>query len=1135
MAGNKRISGVAVPITATIDPKVHEAISQFMRLFRGISEEQIKQVTASNPQYSKLLTAPYEQMLTNATKVIGKVDGLLAKGGAIPPATLASLNMYSQLLHEAGEKTLAFKASTSFSIATNLGLVEATARARELTTALHGVAEEARAAKAVGDWVDKRQSKQQVADAARRLDNPDTYNYSGPSGPNRGLSPAARQMRHEEEFARNENQLYSLGMSSSVKVRQGLEKQHRIEQFVQADADKETQNKQRQVNAVAETARASQAMDAWVTTHQSAADSKRYQATLQAQEPLNIQNRQAELDEKNRISSERMRNEFDAKSRNRQEAAVEQAREQSRLAMPMSALATSGQTTFGDRIVANQINMRAAEEKRQAQQEAISQNLASQARSAMHTGAIEDYQRTLHTSADDAWGGLSAGSAAQLRSNATDRSWARAQAQSDRDMNEANNRRLAAGDPIAQYQADMARQNAQGYNLAPAGSQMRNGFLIPPPEARIPTSRPLESTADTLFRREHSLDVNQTARARRAAERLAIVERDALAHTTDGFTNRFGPDDEEEGTQVIGGRRRSIEGGRAREARRTSNRNRLSREDSHSARFAAQNIGFGVDDAIQSYHYGGIGGSIRAASNNATAIAGMLISNPVTAAASVIGISIASAAIPVILSSFGSDKAFGDRTATDRFNRRSGTGFFQSENSEQTHQESKFISEQTWVANQKAGLAGRTELNQVNWMKAAAQKGGFTNFIDEMAGKQVSAGGKIRQNQEELDLLKFDAVGLQLRASSEWDGTAKKELEKNLQRTEELERENRVINAERTHDAATIREARNRLPANIARQAEMSKFDFETQAQFNRGDLSIAEHDKRLEAKAALQLKNIASQPFINAEERRRAELKVENELLEAKADPDRERNMLLNQSTARQSNRNFSDRYSGDTSKYGAATAGTRDAMDANRRDEISGNISNDEWNRRQLLISNKWQRDSVRAREDDLNDINPDKYNQRAAYFTRMREDIALREPGQQKAQYDKLATAERRFREDEVNNINPETNPYKNMWRLLGRQMTDVADRNLNPADKEAQTRAMLIAAEKRNEAMIPQARSFISRSTVGSQEDEELRARMTGNFGPQRFRDKHEGQSTEVMEGLLRDLLAQLALQGEAIGS
>lgn len=1096
MAGNKRISGVAVPITATIDPKSYEAISQLNKLFGGIQEDQIKNLAARSPEIAKLLKAPYEQFMLDATKAIKTVDTALAKGITPSDSSFMKLVGYNNLLKEMGENALALKASTSISIASNHGFGEATVEAHRLNTEL----KELKQLLSLGGNIPQYSAtnllpsvEAQVAIESRRRYNEekkahsaavqarlanDDYTYaSGPTGPNRGLSPAARQMQQEEEAAK------------SVSIRQGLEKRYRIEQFVQADADKETQNQQRQVNAVAETARASQAMDAWVTTHQSAADSKRYQATLQAQEPLNIQNRQAELDEKNRISSERMRNEFDAKSRNRQEA----------------------------------------------RQEAISQNLASQARSAMHTGAIEDYQRTLHTSADDAWGGLSAGSAAQLRSNATDRSWARAQAQSDRDMNEANNRRLAAGDPIAQYQADMARQNAQGYNLAPAGSQMRNGFLIPPPEARIPTSRPLESTADTLFRREHSLDVNQTARARRAAERLAIVERDALAHTTDGFTNRFGPDDEEEGTQVIGGRRRSIEGGRAREARRTSNRNRLSREDSHSARFAAQNIGFGVDDAIQSYHYGGIGGSIRAASNNATAIAGMLISNPVTAAASVIGISIASAAIPVILSSFGSDKAFGDRTATDRFNRRSGTGFFQSENAEQAHQESKFVSEQTWVANQKAGLAGRTELNQVNWMKASSQKGGFTSFIDEMAGKQVSAGGKIRQNQEELDLLKADAVGLQLRASSEWDGTAKKELEKNLQRTEELERENRVINAERTNDAAVIREARNRLPANIARQAEMSKFDFETQAQFNRGDLSIAEHDKRLEAKAALQLKNIASQPFINAEERRRAELKVANELLEAKADPDRERNMLLNQSTATQSNRNFSDRYSGDTSKYGAVRAGTRDAMDANQRDEISGNISNDEWNRRQLLISNKWQRDSVRAREDDLNDINPDKYNQRAAYFTRMREDIALRDPAQQGAQRFMLDRAEQRFKQDEINSINPETNPYKNMQRFLERQMQDIGSQNLDPADKEAKTRAMLIAAEKRNEAMIPQARSFISRSTVGSQEDEELRARMTGNFGPQRFRDKHEGQSTEVMEGLLRDLLAQLALQGEAIGS
>ncbi len=75
----------------------------------------------------------------------------------------------------------------------------------------------------------------------------------------------------------------------------------------------------------------------------------------------------------------------------------------------------------------------------------------------------------------------------------------------------------------------------------------------------------------------------------------------------------------------------------------------------HNARFAAQNVGFGVDDAIQSYHYGGVGASIRAASNNITAIAGMTIPNPAIAAATVIGLSVATAALPSILKRFGID------------------------------------------------------------------------------------------------------------------------------------------------------------------------------------------------------------------------------------------------------------------------------------------------------------------------------------------------------------------------------------------------------------------------------------------------------------------------------------------------
>lgn len=76
----------------------------------------------------------------------------------------------------------------------------------------------------------------------------------------------------------------------------------------------------------------------------------------------------------------------------------------------------------------------------------------------------------------------------------------------------------------------------------------------------------------------------------------------------------------------------------------------------HNFRFASQNIGFGIDDAIQSYHYGGAGASIRAASNNLTAVAGMTIPNPIIAATAVVGLSMFTAALPTILRKMGLDE-----------------------------------------------------------------------------------------------------------------------------------------------------------------------------------------------------------------------------------------------------------------------------------------------------------------------------------------------------------------------------------------------------------------------------------------------------------------------------------------------
>lgn len=60
------------------------------------------------------------------------------------------------------------------------------------------------------------------------------------------------------------------------------------------------------------------------------------------------------------------------------------------------------------------------------------------------------------------------------------------------------------------------------------------------------------------------------------------------------------------------------------------------------ANFAGQQLAYGIDDAIQSYQYGGTAASIRAASNNLTAIAGTSMTGPMGVAA-VVGLSAATA------------------------------------------------------------------------------------------------------------------------------------------------------------------------------------------------------------------------------------------------------------------------------------------------------------------------------------------------------------------------------------------------------------------------------------------------------------------------------------------------------------
>lgn len=70
---------------------------------------------------------------------------------------------------------------------------------------------------------------------------------------------------------------------------------------------------------------------------------------------------------------------------------------------------------------------------------------------------------------------------------------------------------------------------------------------------------------------------------------------------------------------------------------------------SRQFRYVSQNLAYGTEDAIVSYGIGGIAGASRAATNNLTAIAGTMISNPIAMAGTIVGISVLGAALPPMI------------------------------------------------------------------------------------------------------------------------------------------------------------------------------------------------------------------------------------------------------------------------------------------------------------------------------------------------------------------------------------------------------------------------------------------------------------------------------------------------------
>lgn len=549
-------------------------------------------------------------------------------------------------------------------------------------------------------------------------------------------------------------------------------------------------------------------------------------------------------------------------------------------------------------------------------------------------------------------------------------------------------------------------------------------------------------------------------------------------------------DDEDIDEEATGGRvlqHRSIDGRRRKGVRGRGFFGGLTKSGSHSARFAAQNVGFGIDDAIQSYQYGGAGASIRAASNNATAIAGMLISNPVVAAGAVIAISIASAALPIILRRFGLDKPFSDMTASDRFYNQTKENYLGGYSTNESYKRDKDTSELTWIASQKARLMGRDAESDAQWLQGSLHQGGFTGFINNMAGKQVTGGQKLSQNAAERKLLEAENMDLQMRSNSTWDPTATKELERNLSRMEELEKEDRVLNAERRTDASTISRARQMLPSNLKKIAAMSAFDRDTEMATNRGDLSISAQDFRMERRAEMERKAIRANSSFNSEQQRAELLRVDMKLMEDKSDPNRQRNTALAQLDANVGRLRFNSGIS-PQNNFTQAQQQVTLQLAALYRQRLDGSLSAGESMNRQAAVRRRGDLLQTRAFQDDIDDLNP-------------------------------------------------ERNPLKRLQRSAKRTTEDIMGMDIDPVRKRELLLANLKGRERdAADVMIPGGtRKYITQGyKVGSLEDEELRSRMVGNFGPPVKKEDHDSKTLDQILTALNTLNDKLTIEAAKLG-
>lgn len=306
----------------------------------------------------------------------------------------------------------------------------------------------------------------------------------------------------------------------------------------------------------------------------------------------------------------------------------------------------------------------------------------------------------------------------------------------------------------------------------------------------------------------------------------------------------------------------------------------LTRQGSHRFSFAAQNVGFGIDDAIQSYQFGGIRASIRAASNNATAVAAMAISNPMLAAGAVVAVSIATAVLPMVLARFGLREAYQSLTQRQRQD-------LHNEDPKRYAAEKKMADFGEVVANQRQNNISWSE-SSLTFSKSAIAGKGFASAISnrrEEATGLVVKSGWLTDEQKKLEA---ENHRIDNEALHNWWGrtaTQEKSWESNASRIEQIKQERVVLTSQsamqwqQTQEWAAI--AKNVAPLT----KEKGLADYRLSQQMDNGLLSREEYEAALIKNSQLE-KRIARRSNLKAENLKNAEVRIDLELEDQMNDP---------------------------------------------------------------------------------------------------------------------------------------------------------------------------------------------------------------------------------------------------------